>query len=440
MTVRAAAARALDRTPASRAPATQFLEEEADGLEPRDRRLLFELLLGTLRWLRRLDHVIQTAASRHFDQIDQPLWSPLRIAAYQLLLLDRIPAHAAVSEAVDEASRRTHRGGAGFVNAVLRRVAERPQLDSWPVEEPDPTRRLAIETSHPDFLVSRWLERFGKERTQELLATNNRQKPTQLLAFGDRGGPEALAKELAADGVATEPSVLSPLGLVVREGNPLETEAFRRGDVYLQDQASQAAALLPPPTAGERILDAAAAPGGKSFTLQAWEPAVQVVAADLSVGRLGTLVENRHRLGRGLPLVGADALSPPFASAFDRVLLDLPCTGTGTLRKHPELKWRVSQEELDRLSSQALEMLTGVAPRARRGGLLVAITCSLEQEENEGVIERFLDQQPEFEASALDSRLPPPLAEHIAGPGLWRVLPAGDHDGFTVHVLQRRVK
>ena len=436
MRVRSAAARVLDRALASRSPTDNFLHQASTDLDDRDRRLLRELVLGTLRWLRRLDQIIGSAASRRLDKIDPPLHSPLRLAVYQLLYLDRIPPHAAVNEAVEEARRRTHRGGASFVNAVLRRVAEQPQLEVWPIAETDAVRHLAIESSHPDFLVARWLEQFGEARTRELVAANNRLKPLHLLAFEDRGGRGRLAEALATEGVETELSSLSPLGLVVRRGNPVETDAFARGDFYLQDEASQVSALLPAPAAGEVILDAAAAPGGKSFALLAAEPAVEVRATELSLARLGTLRANIERLGRRLPLVAADASSPPFDRSFDRVVVDLPCTGTGTLRKHPELKWRVSPEELGRLSGQAKKLLGGVAPLVRPGGLLVAITCSLEPEENKEVAAAILEANPAFAPYELESGLEAPLREMITGPGSWQILPGGDHDGFTVQVLR----
>ena len=437
MTVRAAAARVLDRALESRSPTDTFLDQASADLDDRDRRLLRELVLGTLRWLRRLDQVTVSAASRPLNKIDPPLHSPLRLAVYQLLYLDRIPAHAAVNEAVDEARRRTHRGGAAFVNAVLRRIAEQPQLEAWPITETDPVRRLGIESSHPDFLVARWLEQFGEARTGELVSANNRPKPLHLLAFEDMGGRGPLAKALAIEGVETEPSSLSPLGLVVRHGTPVDTDAFARGDFYLQDEASQLSALLPTPNPGEVILDAAAAPGGKSFALLAAEPAVVVHAAELSIERLGTLRANIARLGRRLPLVAADASAPPFDRSFDRVVVDLPCTGTGTLRKHPELKWRVSVAELARLSAQAEKLLGGVAPLVRPGGLLVAITCSLEPEENEAVAAVFLAANRDFAPYELETDLADPLREMVIGPGSWQILPAGDHDGFTVQVLRR---
>lgn len=436
--VRSTAAWVVERTLASLAPVDSFLAAAQERFEDRDRALLRELVFGTLRWLRRLDDVIARASHRRFDDIEPALHGPLRVAAYQLLFLDRVPDHAAVHEAVEQAQALTHRGAASFVNAVLRRIARQRRLVDWPVEETEAVRRLAIEMSHPDFLVRRWVERYGWQRTRRLLAANNRPKPLHLLAFRDRGGRELLAETLIDDGVEVEPSRLSLLGLVVRSGDPFASAAFRRGDFYVQDEASQAAALVPPPEPGERVLDAAAAPGGKTFAMLSWEPAVAPVVADLDLGRLAVLRANLRRLGRPLPVTLADARQPPFAGRFGRAVLDLPCTGTGTLRKHPELKWRVSEDELGRLAAQGGRLLAGAAAAVAPGGLLVAITCSLEPEENEAVVSRFLAGHPDFAPLDLAGRLPPPLDESIAAPGRWQVLPGGDHDGFTVSVVVRR--
>ncbi len=435
--VRAAAARVVARTLAARSPVDGVLAPALQPFDERDQALLRELVLGTLRWLRRIDQVIASASHRAFPEIAPPLRAPLRVAAYQLLFLDRVPAHAVVDEAVEQALHLTHRGGASFVNAVLRRIARSPRLGDWPVEEADPLRRLAIECSHPDFLVRRWADRFGLPTTRRLVEANNRPRPLHLLAFRDRGGRELLAEALIDEGLEVQTCALSPLGLTVRAGNPLATDAFRRGEFYLQDEASQAAALVPPPAAGERVLDAASAPGGKAFALVAWEPAARLLAADLSLQRALVLRSNLQRLGRCMPIAVTDASRPGVGGGFDRVVLDLPCTGTGTLRRNPELKWRIDEAEIGRLAAQAVRMLAGVAPLVRSGGLLAAITCSLEPEENEEVVTRFLACAPDFAPVDLEPLLPAPFDRHVAGAGLWRVMTGGEHDGFTVQVLRR---
>lgn len=435
--VRSTAAWVVERTLASRAPVESFLDGARGRFEPRDQGLLVELVLGTLRWLRRLDAVIAQASDRRLADIDAGLRNPLRIAVYQLLFLDRVPAHAAVDEAVDHAGRVTHRGGASFVNAVLRRIARSPSLAEWPVREADPVRRLGVEMSHPDFLVARWIERLGRDTAIAVLEANNRPKPLHLLAFKDRGGRELLAERLIDAGLEVDPSTVSAAGLVVRSGDPLTTAPFREGDVYIQDEASQVAALLPPPRPGERVLDAAAAPGGKTFALVAHEPTVRPFLADVDPGRVGVLLGNLRRLRRGFPVAVADGTRPPWGRPFDRVVLDLPCTGTGTLRKHPELKWRISEDEIGRLARQAQALLDGAAPAVGEMGLLVAVTCSLEAEENEEVVATFLARRPEFEPVDLAEVVPAPASRWIRGPGFWRILPARDHDGFSVHVLRR---
>jgi 16S rRNA (cytosine967-C5)-methyltransferase len=435
--VRAEAARVVEHTLQSRAPVDTFLAVAGARCDPRDVGLLWEVVLGTLRWLRRLDHVLALASDRPLDRIEPALLAPLRVGAYQLLFLDRVPSHAVVNEAVEHAMSSTHRGGASFVNAVLRRIARAPALTAWPVEERDPVRRLAIELSHPDFLVERWWRRLGEDATRRLLEANNRPKPMHLLAFRDRGGRELLAESLIDQGCEVEASSLSPLGLKVRGGSPFATEAYRRGDFYVQDEAAQAASLIPLPAPGERVLDVAAAPGGKSFALQAIEPRVECVLADASPDRLGIVRANLRRMGRSAPLVAADARRSPFNSLYDRVIVDAPCTGTGTLRKHPELKWRLSPPEVSRLAAQASALVEASSALVRPGGLLVAITCSLEEEENERVMERLLSMHDDFHPAPLERCLGGATAQHVVAPGLWRVWTGDDHDGFTTAVMVR---
>jgi 16S rRNA (cytosine967-C5)-methyltransferase len=453
---RRSAARALDRAlhptgrharhgedlQSSGAPLDALIDVESRGLSEADLALCRELVFGTVRWLRRLDIVIEAASGRRLRQVDRRLLAPLRLGVYQLLFLDRVPPYAAVNEAVAEGRRRAGARAAGFVNGVLRRIAERPVLDAWPVESGDPAVHLALAASHPDWLVRRWLARWGADATRELLTANNAPRALQLLAFADRGGPAALAAGLAEEGIETEPSGLSELGLVVRRGSPFTSRAFGRGDFYLQDSASQVAAWMPRPRAGERVLDLHAAPGGKSFALLAAEPSVRLVAADRSPSRLRRLRANQQRLGRPFPVLVGEGSAPPFAPAsFDRVLLDLPCSGTGTIRQHPELKWRLSGREIERLARQGRLLLEAAAPLARRGGLVVVVTCSLEPEENEEMVDGFLADHPGYRLRDLGPGLSGvgggALAAGLFGGGRWRLPTSAEHDGFTVQAIDR---
>ncbi len=434
--VRAVAAQVVVTALDAKSPVGALLERARSRVPPRDRGLLHELVLGTLRWLRFVDSVLETAAARPLSEIDEDLLPTLRLAVYQLLFLDRVPSHAAVNAAVEDVKRKSHRGAAGFANAILRKVARRRDPAVWPpefqIDTGDPIENLAVETSYPTFLVRRWVDRFGFERAAAILAAGNRRAGFQLTCMSER---DEIAAELAIDGVETRPAELSPVGLEVTTGDPRDTEVFRSGKIYIQDQASQAAALVPAPVPGERILDAAAAPGGKSFALLAAEPAPRLVATDASLPRLLRLRSNQDRMRRRFGLAASRGQLPSFRADFDRVVADLPCTGTGTFARHPELKWRISEGELSRLSGQSLDMLLSSADLVVPGGRLCAITCSLEREENEDVITKFLDRRPEFELEPLE--LLPELAPFVVGAGLWRAWPSENHDGFTVHVLRR---
>jgi 16S rRNA (cytosine967-C5)-methyltransferase len=435
-TPRAAAIWVIERCLALRQRAELLEARFAIRLEARDRALVHRLVTDVLRWLRRLDDVLEQAGGREIARIDGRLLGPLRLGAAQLLLLERIPPHAAVSTSVDLAAARSRRG-ARFVNALLRKIASAGDLSAFPVRARDPIERLAVATSHSDFLTARWVARFGLERATAVLEASNRDRAASLLVVGGREARDGAAARLKALGAEVRTSPLSPFGLLVGGGTPLDTELFRQGEIHPQDEASQCAALIPTPAGNELVLDAAASPGGKSLSLLAFEPTARVVAADAGMARLARLAENRRRTGRRFPIVASDARRPAFASAFDRVLADLPCSGSGTLAKHPELKWRISAGEIARLVEEAGVMLDGLAPLVGPDGRLVVATCSLEPEENEGQVARFLDRHPEFRLEPLEGRVPEGLGAGLEAPGRWRLLPGGDHDGFTVHSLRR---
>ena len=433
--VRARAAVTLEQVLSTKSAAETPLARAAEGLVGADRRLLFELVLGSLRWLRRLDSVLGMAAGRPLEKIEPRIRAPLRIAAYQLLFLDRVPSYAIVDEAVRDVRRRGRDRATGFANAVLRRIGKDRSLAAWPVEAETEIERLGLETSHPDFLVRRWMDRFGASVVADLLAANNQPKPIHLLCLGDRA---VIAAELGEHGVETTMDVLSPHGLRVQSGDPMSTRAFHDGRIYVQDDASQAAALVPPPSAGETILDAAASPGGKGFALRVAEPSVRLIAADLSIRRLQRLRANEERLGIRVPMLVGNARVPPLAEVFDRVVLDLPCSGTGTMARRPELKWRLSEKEIDRLAAQGAAILESTSGLVLPGGLLCVITCSVEAEENELVVGEFLERTEGFEAVPLENLLPESMSSGLEAEGRWRLLPTADHDGFTVHVMRRR--
>lgn len=294
---------------------------------------------------------------------------------------------------------------------------------------------LALRFSHPEFLVARWLARFGPERTLSILAADNAPSGVDLMANPRRTSREALAAALSAEGIVAEESALSPLGLVVRSGNPLRSPLLAAGHFSVQDVAAQALVLLLP--AGGTLIDMAAAPGGKSFAAVSTGRADRVIALDRSPARLERLCEARTRLGipEVLPVAG-NVLRPPLPSGrFDRVLFDAPCSGTGTLRKNPEIRIRLAAEAIERLSRAQEEGLAAAATLLAPGGFLLYATCSLEEEENERVVARVLSRMPELEPAAI--AVTETLAPYVAGPR-FRILPDAAHDGFTAHLLRRR--
>ena len=403
--------------------AERLARPDAEALPPRDRAFLHTLVLGTLRQRGLVDHALAALVDRPLAQLDPAVRTVLRLGAYQILCL-RVPHRAAVSESV-ELSRAAAPRATGFVNAVLRRLA-REGAAPLPDAQADPRGWLESAGSLPSWLAQRWLARLGPAvavaRATALSAT-----PPVVIRLNPRA-PDAQAR-LRDAGVVLWPLVV-PGALEVREGaiGPFAADAV----VYAQDQGSQLIAHLA--ARAGLVLDACAAPGGKSTLLADLSPAARVVAGEVAPSRLRTLAALVARWGApNVRLLGADARRPPFRVRFDSVLLDAPCSGLGTLGRHPDIRWRARAADLERHAQRQRELLEGVAPIVAAGGTLVYATCSIEPEENEEVVGPFLDAHPEFTLSA-----PPAWAEPFAdGPHL-RTRPEKDGgDGFFGAVLKR---
>lgn len=423
--------------------ATPLLADLGSGLSSEDHDLLRQIVLGVLRNRASLDAELASASRIPWKKLAPALREILEVGLYQVRHLDRVPAYAAVDQAVRQARQSGGDGAGRLVNAILRNILRRAESDGGsPAEAPAPgvpgpsgAAALALRFSHPEFLVARWLARFGPERTLSILAADNAPSGLDLMANPRRTSRDALSAALSAEGVVAEASALSPLGLVVRSGNPLRSPLLAAGHFSVQDIAAQALVLLLP--AGRVLVDLAAAPGGKSFAAVSFGRAERVVALDRSPARLERLCEARARLGipEVTPLAG-DVLRPPLAAGrFDRVLFDAPCSGTGTLRKNPEIRIRLAAEAIERLSRAQEEGLAAAALLLAPGGFLLYATCSLEEEENERVVARVLARLPELEPVPID--VTENLAPYVAG-ARFRILPDATHDGFTAHLLRRR--
>jgi 16S rRNA (cytosine967-C5)-methyltransferase len=376
----------------------------------RDRALAGEIARGVFRWRAALDHAVGYLAKRQPDAIDPPVLDILRVAAYQILHLERVPAAAAVNDAVNMARRAGRTSAAGFVNGVLRALTRRrndvpfpPRPDTARLDRADGREAaldyLSVTLSHPRWLATRWLDRHGFDAAERWARFNNAPAALTLRANRLWIDRETLAARLAEHEIGTEPTRFAPDGLTVLSGNPLATPLAGDGSFFVQDEASQLVALMVGAANGERILDACAAPGGKTTALVASVGRTGlIVASDFRAKRLGLLIETIRTAGADRArIVCSDLRRPlPFGATFDAVLVDVPCSGLGTIRRDPDIRWRRAEPELAGLARDELMMLREAARALRPGGRLIYATCSSEPEENESVVSAFLESEPRF--------------------------------------------
>jgi 16S rRNA (cytosine967-C5)-methyltransferase len=396
--------------------------------DERDRALAAEIVLGTLRWRAALDHVIAWAGHRGIDAFDADVLDILRLSAYQILHLDRVPASAAVNDAVTLARQTGHTRAAGAVNAILRRVSRGRSTLPLP-DATDRRAHLSVTWSHPVWLTDRWLARYGFEAALEWVRFNNAPAPLTLRANTLLTTRDELARALAREGVVTRPCAYAPDGLVVESGSPFGALPAADGHVLAQDEASQlvgAFAALPPLG---RAADVCAAPGGKTAQLAAAAgPAGVVVAGDVRSRRV-RLLRQTLRAARVATahVVCHDVLGGlPFGAVFDTVLLDAPCSSLGTIRRDPDIRWSRRDTDLAVLADRQLRMLGAAAAGVRAGGVLVYATCSSEPEENEAVVDAFLASRPAFtleDPRSTDSAMPRGVVACLDDRGCLRTLP-----------------
>jgi 16S rRNA (cytosine967-C5)-methyltransferase len=386
-------------------------------LEPRDRRWTRELVYGMLRRRSWLDALLAERVSGGLARLDADVIDLLRLGAYQLLAMGSVPPYAAIGQTVELVKRRHGIGASKLANAVLRRLDRERDALSLPTAA-DTVDALAQEFSHPRWIVARWLARWGEADTRRLLAANNEEAP--LVARPYHVVREQLEAMLEAAGVETADAPLVSDSLVLAGGVGAMTElgAFRKGLFHLQDPASTLVTRYASVPTGAIVADVCAAPGGKSLELA--RTAALVLAGDASRTRIARVRENVRRLDARnvLPFV-ADAMQPPLRD-MDAVLVDAPCTGTGTFRRHPDARWRLKASDLAVMPTLQREILRASASAVRPGGLLVYSTCSLEEEENDQQVATFLAEHPDWHLE------PPPtgvVPDSVLDEGLLRVLP-----------------
>jgi 16S rRNA (cytosine967-C5)-methyltransferase len=407
-----------------------------------DHGLTTELVMGVLRWRSRLDAEIAVSSAQSMRRLDLEVLIALRLGLYQLRWLNRIPARAAINESVELVKRARKRSAAPFVNALLRKLSK---VVEPPAKEYVSSDALAQAFAHPLWLVDRWAKEYGLAAARRICQYDQTVPVTAIRRY-DHAAENALQKE----GIIVDPGGLLAAARRIRSGDVTTTQAFAQGEIVIQDEASQLVATLV--SKGLRILDCCAAPGGKTMAIAQRNSQAQIVAMDLHPHRarlLRRLVRacSSQPRGTNVFVVAADAGQLPFAGKFDRVLADVPCSGTGTLTRNPEIKWRLKPEDIDDLQRRQLAILRGAMNSVDAGGRVIYSTCSLEREENEHVVEqaltednsvRLLDCRIELERLKAEGELVwSDAASLTRGPYL-RTLP-GVHpcDGFFAAIIEK---
>jgi 16S rRNA (cytosine967-C5)-methyltransferase len=444
---RVAAYEALGAIAAGRLDLPTALARSREHLpDARDRALAADIINGTLRWQRSLDCLIEHFAKRQLSKIDAEVLTILRLSVYQLSHLDRVPASATVDDAVTLTRYARKTSAAAFTNAVLRALLRQRHRLPLPPRPESADRRaalayLGITHSHPDWLVVRWLDRYGFDAAERWVRFNNETPLLTIRVNTLRARRDQVAAALAAEHIDTHPTPYAPDGLVVTGGNPLTMSAT--GTFLVQDEASQLVPLTVGAQPGERMLDLCASPGGKTLALAAdMRDAGVLVASDVRARRVRLLAETVRSAGgacvRLVHVPGSGAL--PFLPRFDRVLVDAPCSGLGTIRRDPDIKWRRSERDLAVFARDQLALLSRAAAVARPGGRLVYATCSSEPEENEAVVDAFLARHADFTPLDLRGHTPPAIARLLDDRGRLVTLPfAHGLEAFFAAALVRRL-
>lgn len=374
-------------------------EMKARNIAAKDEGLLTEIVYGTMQRKMTLDYYLD-----HFIRKGQKIqpWARmlLRMSLYQMIYLDRIPDHAIIHEAVEIAKQRGHKGIAAFVNGVLRNVQRKGVPDTTGIE--DGIKQLAVETSHPEWLVERWVKLYGPEIARDMCLANLDRKPLSVRVQPIRITREAAMEKLRDQGFEVQPSMFSGQGIIIKDGNVLKTELFQQGYLTIQDQSSMLAAEMLQAEPGMTVLDTCSAPGGKATHIaEKMQNEGQIFAYDLHKNKVKLITDKAAALHlTNIEASQADARKLQEIhqkGTFDRILVDAPCSGLGVIRGKPDIKYNKKETDITRLAHIQCEILETAAPLLKNGGKLVYSTCTVDKEENENVVKKFLENHPEFQ-------------------------------------------
>jgi len=447
LNARQIAVRILTRIEKEGAYANLLLRSYLAGLDDgRERNLTTALVYGVLKNKLLLDYVLRKHLTKPMSALPVEVRQVLRTAALQILFMDKIPAPIAINEAVNTV-KYFHKSYAALVNKILRQTAETGWNFNWPDKTKEPLRYLAVKYSHPEWLVKRWLKRFGLEETEELLAANNTPSDTCIRVNTLKITSTELIQKLEERGIEAVKSSKLPDALYIKNYGALEDlDLFREGYFTVQDASSQLAAYLLNPQAGERVLDVCSAPGGKTtYFAQLMDNSGEIVAVDIYPQKLELVNQLAGRLGINIiKTIQTDARElEQIQGQFDKVLVDAPCSGLGVLRRRADLRWQKREDEIQKLPELQLAILLSAAEKVAPGGELLYSTCTTEPEENFEVAKAFRRERPDFSAVDLSEALPFKVTEERdlrqLKKGVWQILPhLHDMDGFFIAKMKRK--
>ncbi len=404
-----------------------------------DRRFVTELVYGAVKAGDTLDWVIKKYLKLPWRKVDSLIQEILRLGAYQLLYMDKVPASAACNESVELTKKYANQGAAKFVNGVLRTMVRQPEKGKFPEGQGNATVQLALTEQHPEWLVRRWIKEFGYDEAKELCQFNNCQAPVSIRTNTLKTSPSELMLQLTSLGVDAVRSRYVDEGFVLESHGSLDALVpLQEGYCQVQDESSMLVAHVVDPQPGDFVLDVCSAPGGKTTHMAAlMEDRGRIVACDIYDHKLQRVMDNAHRLGIHIiepKLKDAREIHEEFAGKADRVLVDAPCSGLGVLRRKPDSRWRKTPELLKELPQLQLEILESASACVKEGGTLVYSTCTIAHEENQDVVRTFLAKHPEFALENTGERLPVPRPDEMV-----QLYPQRDGtDGFFIACMRRK--
>jgi 16S rRNA (cytosine967-C5)-methyltransferase len=413
-------------------------------LNEKDVPLFTQIVYGSIQYQRKLDYYLEKFSKKPLNKLEDWVLVLLRLSIYQLEFLDRVPDHAILNEAVTIAKKRGHKGIAGMVNGILRSYLREGPPEVEKIE--DPVIRLAVQTSHPDWMITRWAKQYGMKAAQAIAEANNIPPVTSVRINLLKSGREEILQEMMKEGFEVEKSPLLAEALRVKKGNAASSTAFQQGRISIQDEGSMLVARALAPEPGDKILDACAAPGGKTVHIaELMNNQGSLVSVDIHDHKVNLIEEQADRLDLGIvSALKGDArnLRGFEPESFDKILVDAPCSGLGVIQRKPDMKWTKTEEDIIRLTEIQSEIIANVWVLLKPGGRLVYSTCTIDREENEAQVEKFLKGNPDaLKDESLAEKMPEIISKDILSSSSLQLLPGKfGTDGFFIASICKEKK